>query len=149
MAAAWPNGYGVRLRIGRLWVRVPSWSIFLTICQNLMTWLILYKNSIVQVESSHSSRYRNFRFLRLRNFDRPKVPGKCPGTIAHLSGHSILKQTLVKSLDFTFWLLKSFWTETSRLTLGWVVLRWREGISKRVKFLRFITDRPLASFSIL
>ena len=24
--AAWPNGYGVRLRIGRLWVRVPSWS---------------------------------------------------------------------------------------------------------------------------
>ena len=25
-AAAWPNGYGVRLRIGRLWVRVPSWS---------------------------------------------------------------------------------------------------------------------------
>ena len=26
LPAAWPNGYGVRLRIGRLWVRVPSWS---------------------------------------------------------------------------------------------------------------------------
>ena len=25
--AAWPNGYGVWLRIRRLWVRVPSWSI--------------------------------------------------------------------------------------------------------------------------
>ena len=31
--AAWPNGYGVRLRIGRLGVRVPSWSnIFLFVC---------------------------------------------------------------------------------------------------------------------
>ena len=26
--AAWPNGYGVRLRIGRLRVRIPSWSMF-------------------------------------------------------------------------------------------------------------------------
>ena len=25
-ATAWPNGYGVWLRIRRLWVRVPSWS---------------------------------------------------------------------------------------------------------------------------
>ena len=37
---AWPNGYGVWLRIRRLWVRVPSWSSFydLFTCRHEMLW---------------------------------------------------------------------------------------------------------------